>query len=119
MQFKLSKTKGVSADPKVVAAWSAELSDAYIQCRDMGHRWAPYTAKFDEVMNAYRRVLRCSRCKAKRAQHIGLSGLILGGTYDYPPGYQTPKGTGRIDGNGRGALRLESTLRLITKKGGA
>ena len=105
----------LSADPEVVANWSSTLPDGFIQCRDMGHTWRPYTAEYDIDVNAYRRVLRCNRCKTKREQYIGLGGLILSGGYTYPEGYQAPKGTGRIDGNGRGALRLESTRRLIDK----
>jgi len=104
-----------SADPKEVAAWSEDLPDSFIMCRDMGHTWRPFRARFNPEENGYDRVLRCGRCKTERTQTISMSGLILSGGYSYPEGYQAPKGTGRIDGNGRGALRLESTLRLIGK----
>lgn len=104
-----------SADPKVVAAWSEDLPDSFIMCRDMGHTWRPFRARFSSDANGYERVLRCGRCKTERSQTISMSGLILSGAYTYPEGYQAPAGTGRIDGNGRGALRLESTMRLIAK----
>ena len=104
-----------TADPDVIAAWSGNLSDAFIQCRDMGHTWRPYTARYDDEMNAYTRVLRCGRCHTRRVQSISLNGAILTGGYVYPDGYQAPPGQGRIDGDGRGALRLESTLRLVNK----
>jgi hypothetical protein len=91
------------------------LSDAYIMCRDMGHTWRPFRARFDPEVNGYQRVLRCGRCKTEREQTISASGLILSGHYNYPDGYSLPAGTGRLTGEGRGALRLESTLRLISK----
>lgn len=104
-----------SADPQAVADWSSDLPDSYILCRDMGHTWRPFRAVYNSEYNCYDRTLRCGRCKTERSQSISTDGLILSGTYDYPDGYQAPAGTGRIDGNGRGALRLESTLRVIGK----
>jgi hypothetical protein len=111
----LTRLNDGSADPQAVADWSAHLSDGYLMCRDMGHTWRPFKANYQEDMNAYNRVLRCGRCKTERYQTIGLNGLILGGNYSYPDGYQSPAGSGRINGEGKGALRLESTLRLIGK----
>lgn len=111
----LTRVEDGSADPQAVADWSHQLSDSYILCRDMGHTWRPFMARIIEGGNAYDRTLRCGRCKTERAQTISTNGLILSGNYNYPDGYQTPKGSGRITGNGRGALRLESTLRLISK----
>jgi hypothetical protein len=104
-----------SADVQAVADWASRLIDSYIMCRDMGHTWRPFKANYQQEMNAYNRVLRCGRCKSERDQIIGLNGLILSGHYVYPEGYLTPEGSGRVNGNGRGALRLESTLRLIGK----
>jgi hypothetical protein len=103
------------SDPKAVASWSEDLPDSFLMCRDMGHTWRPYRAKFNPEENGYDRVLRCGRCKTERQQTISMSGMILTGHYSYPEGYQAPPGTGRIDGEGRGAMRLESTLRLISK----
>ena len=103
------------ADPKEVAAWSENLPDSFLLCRDMGHTWRPFRAYYSTELHAYERVLRCGRCKTERKQSIAENGLILSGSYDYPDGYTAPAGTGRIDGNGRGALRLESVLRLIGK----
>jgi hypothetical protein len=39
-------------------------------------------------------------------------GTVLGGSYDYPQGYQHV-GLGRLDGADRDALRLESLLRVF------
>lgn len=111
----LTRVEDGTADPKAVANWSHQLSDSFIMCRDMGHTWRPFKARYEQEMNAYNRVLRCGRCKTERLQTIGLDGLILSGNYIYPDGYQTPHGSGRITGTGRGALRLESTLRILGK----
>jgi hypothetical protein len=102
-----------TANPSEVAAWSESLPDRFIQCRDMGHTWRPFQASWDAEERCYRRVLKCSRCRTERVQLIGASGLILSGHYDYPDGYTAPAGTGRMDSDGRSALRLESVLRLV------
>jgi len=111
----LTRLDDGSADVQAVAKWSELLPDAFILCRDMGHTWRPYRATFSKEMNAYDRVLRCGRCKTERAQTLGMDGVILSGNYAYQDGYLSPSGSGRINGAGRGALRLESTLRLISK----
>lgn len=114
-QEALTRTEDGTADPKSVADWSSNLPDSYLLCRDMGHTWRPFKVRYESELNAYSRVLRCGRCKTERVQSVSLSGLILTGNYTYPTGYQTPQGSGRITGSGRGALRLESTMRLIGK----
>jgi hypothetical protein len=43
-------------------------------------------------------------------------GSILGGSYEYPDGYQH-KGLGRLDGADRDSLRLESLLRVFHAEG--
>lgn len=101
------------ATAKDVKAWADDLPDTFIACRDMGHTWRPFRAWYDPEERGYQRVLRCGRCKTERRQLISESGAILTGGYDYPEGYTAPAGTGRIDGEGRAALRLESTLRVI------
>lgn len=106
---------GGSADPEGVASWSAELPDSFIMCRDFGHTWRPFKARYNPEEQGYDRVLRCGRCRTERSQTISGAGLVLYGQYDYPDGYTAPAGTGRLDSEARGALRLESTLRLISK----
>lgn len=115
VEVLLTRLEDGSADPQAVAKWSHDLPDTFIMCRDMGHSWRPFRARFSADLNAYDRILRCGRCQTERAQVIGTDGSILSGGYTYPDGYLTPNGSGRINGNGRGALRLESTLRLISK----
>jgi hypothetical protein len=113
----LTRLEDGSADVQAVVSWSSGLPDSFIMCRDMGHMWRPFMARISpEWQNAYDRTLRCGRCKTERAQVIGLDGQILRSGYVYTDGYLTPLGSGRITGEGRGALRLESTLRLISKE---
>jgi hypothetical protein len=108
-QFTQSLIEG-AADPDAVAHWSEHLPDNYVTCRDMRHTWRPYTAK--PIDGGYERVLRCARCGTRRVQELDMRGHVRRGHYVYPDGYQAPPGTGRMDSD---ALRLESTLRYMTK----
>ena len=96
--------------------WTDELDDRYLLCRDIGHTWRPFRAQIAD--SAYWRVMRCGRCKTEREQTLSMSGEILAGHYNYPEGYLTPAGTGRLYGHHRAHLRLESVLRLIGKDDG-
>lgn len=97
-----------------VMAWGEELPDAYLSCRDLGHTWRPFTASWDSQERAYRRVLQCSRCTTERTQWVSSSGHIAhGNSYNYPEGYTAPGGWGRMDGQARDALRLQSVLRMV------
>lgn len=105
-------TAGV-ADYESATAWAQEMDDKYLLCRDMGHTWQPFTASFDTSMSCYLRVLRCRRCRTERHQSLSMRGAIIGSNYVYPEGYVAPQGTGRIDSDGRSALRLVSVLRNV------
>lgn len=102
-----------NADPRTVARWSHDLSDEFLLCRDIGHQWRPFTARFVPALNAYQRTLRCGRCTTERRQTVSLTGEISSGGYAYAEGYVAPRGQGRLTGRARGALRLESIGRLI------
>ena len=104
---------GSQADPRSVAKWSHELPDEFLLCRDIGHLWRPFTARFLAQRNVYERTLRCARCTTERRQTVSLSGDIASGGYVYAEGYVAPAGQGRLTGRARGALRLESIHRLI------
>lgn len=91
-----------------------DLSDAHLQCREMNHRWSAFTAGRHED-GGYVRVLRCTRCYAKKHQDLSPRGMVMRSWYTYPEGYLT-KDIGRIVGEGRGVLRLASVLRTINKK---
>lgn len=102
------------ADPKDVAQWAEELTASYLECRELGHLWRPFAARWVPEDRYYERVLRCTRCKTKRVQTLSRRGEVVLSHYVYPDGYQS-NGMGRIVGDGRDALRLESLTRFLSK----
>jgi len=96
-----------------VRGFAAGLPEKFLYCREMGHRWQPYSAGVFKS-GGYERVLRCTRCRCKRFQIIDGRGLIVKSHYEHPEGYLT-EGIGHIVGEGRGVLRLESIKRLVPK----
>lgn len=101
------------ADLDEVIAFAHGLPERFLYCREMGHNWRPFSAGRHKD-GGFERVLRCTRCKTKRFQGIDSRGLILASRYEHPDGYLT-EGLGRIVGEGRGALRLESIKRIVAK----
>lgn len=89
-----------------------DLATDHLQCRDFGHSWRPYTARWDSKQRAYETQLRCSRCRTVRLRWIGPRGEQLESRYDYADGYLI-KGIGRLTGTDRDALRLESVHRVL------
>lgn len=106
----------VEADTGVTASWARELTDAYLLCRDIGHQWRAYTARYVPEQNGYERTLRCGRCQTERRQTLSLNGHVTSGSYSYPEGYQQPHGSGRLTGDAKDALRIESVMRLIGRE---
>lgn len=53
-----------------------------------------------------------------RAQQLSRRGEVRANQYDYPAGYQTPDGTGRIAGAARDVLRITGVLREVAAAGG-
>jgi hypothetical protein len=100
-------------NPPDVATWAGGLTDAQLSCRDYGHYWRPFTASWEQESRSYHRVLRCGRCKTERHQLLDSRGHPVRGHYDYAPGYLAPAGTGRLVGEDRDVLRLESVVRLM------
>lgn len=118
---KPEKNTKLYADTDDVIEFAAGLSEDFLYCRELGHNWRPYSAgellggkKEDQVVGYYR-TLRCSRCETKREQEVTDRGLILRNFYVYPDGYILD-GLGRIVGDGRGALRLESITRITGRR---
>lgn len=90
-----------------------DLPERFLYCREMGHNWRPFSAgRYKD--GGYLRILRCVRCKTERHQEISARGVILTSSYKHPEGYLS-KGLGRISGEGRGVLRLESIRRIVAK----
>lgn len=96
-----------------LGGWVGGLPSEFLLCRDIGHTWRPYRAWWDNAEKGYQRVLRCGRCRSERVQLLSAQGHPLGGHYNYAEGYVAPKGTGRLVGEERDGLRLESVLRLV------
>lgn len=103
---------------KLVSDWAGKLAGAFLSCRDMGHVWKPFTARYVPEDRYYIRTLRCSRCHTERIQELTLAGMIGRSWYKYPDGYAAPEGFGHLTGEDRGALRAESVVRYLTKVGG-
>ncbi|MYV98002.1 hypothetical protein [Streptomyces sp. SID3343] len=95
------------ADLDRVATYAAELPNAWLLCRELGHNWGPHSARVVDG-GGFDRVLRCRRCPTRRHQVLDAYGRIVSNSYDYPEGYQMPAGQGRITGDGRGVLRVTS-----------
>ncbi len=98
-----------------VERFAQTLTDKFLACRELGHNWMPRTAVLTKD-NHYDRVLRCSRCRTERHQTISRKGEILTSQYHYRQGYQA-QGLGRVVGDGRAALRLESIFRTMPNGG--
>ena len=99
------------ADSGEVEAFAAELPEKFLHCREMNHNWRPFQVGRHKD-GGYARVLRCVRCRTRKTQHLDMMGMIVGtAKYEHPDGY-LHVGMGRIVGEGRGLLRLESIKRI-------
>lgn len=99
------------ADPHEVADFAADLSDRFLECRDTGHIWKRLSARWYPHLGEYRRVHRCRGCRSERTQRLSDKGAVLSTTIDYTEGYLAT-GLGRIVGDGRDLLRLETMGRF-------
>lgn len=108
-------SKPMFASPSEVGAFAAKLPENFLLCREIGHNWKPWAAQWVPEDQCYERVLRCTRCKTRRNQTLSSQGAVIASNYEYPDGYEH-KGFGRISGQGRDTLRLESLTRLIGDK---
>lgn len=105
-------TAPTSADPKEVKRLARNLTDEALACRDVGHTWRMY--RLVKVRGGYNRDLFCPTCKTSRHEFINRNGEKLSTHYTYPDGYQI-KGVGRLMGNARNTLRLESVIRNMDR----
>lgn len=103
------------AEQSEVAEFAASLSEKFLLCREMGHNWRPWAAQWVPEDQYFERILRCTRCRTQRHQALSNTGAVLTSNYEYAEGYQN-KGFGRITGEGRDRLRLESVTRAIGDK---
>ena len=95
---------------KAVAAMTLE----HVQCRDFGHSWRPFHARWIPADNLYESQLRCSRCTTIRTRFLSRTGEQLSSGYDYAEGYTT-KGLGRLSGSDRNVIRLQSIQSVLVQ----
>lgn len=89
-----------------------KMSVDHLQCRDFGHSWRPFSARWMPRENYYESQLRCARCHTIRTRWLSRTGAQVGGSYDYAEGYQI-KGLGRLTGTDRDHVRLASVLSVL------
>jgi hypothetical protein len=86
-----------------VQEFASTIKQAWVECRSDGHSMAKHDVQMDEN-GTYIRTRRCRRCGYKR-HYVISGGHILNATSEYPDGYLMPKGTGRLDSDGRAVFR--------------
>lgn len=102
-----------------VRAFAEGLPAAYLECRDLMHNWLPFDIGRHRD-GGYERTLRCSRCKCRKTQHLSVDGMLIGGgRMQYPDGYLSEDGLGRLDGAARGAMRSVSVQRTFANTSGS
>jgi len=89
-----------------------DLDDSSLQCRDFGHSWRPFDARWLPSRRQYDERLQCGRCKTLRVRLLDSRGAQLAAHYVYPDGYLV-KGLGRLTGTDRDALRLAGVQLLL------
>jgi len=100
------------ANVEDVKAFAQELSTAFLLCRELQHNWKPFSAFWDEDHHCYVRSIRCVRCRTRKIQRLSSSGAVLTSHYEYADGYLAEH-IGRIIGEARDSLRLESVTRSL------
>lgn len=111
---KPAKIDPVPVAAKDVRAAVRSMDLTHVQCRDFGHSWRPYTARWLSKFNQYESQLVCSRCTTIRTRFLSRTGEQLGGGYDYADGYLI-KGLGRLSGHDRDEVRLASILAVLVE----
>lgn len=103
------------ADPDEVADLAHEMPQAFLECRELrSHAWTWSDARPVARSRDVERTLVCSRCGSLRHQTLTESGAVIRDSRDYADGYLL-HGVGRIDGQGRDALRRASVMRQLER----
>ena len=95
----------------------AEMPEAHLHCRDYGHSWRPFTARYVSDQRVYEQVLRCTRCRTRRERLLDGHGQVVSSQYKYAARYVV-KGMGRLVGDERGMIRLASIQADLGKREG-
>jgi hypothetical protein len=100
-------------DPDVAATHAQTLDQGALTCREFSHH-AWKSAKVTPRRWGFERLNRCRDCGAQYKEDLDQWARPLK-KYppSYPEGYLLPKGSGRLDADGRAAYRLESLKRTI------
>ena len=110
-----SRQPAKSKPPSLRTALST-MSDDHLLCRDFGHMWRPFQARYIPQRKQYEERLLCQRCKTVRVRLLTNTGAQLGNAYVYPDGY-TMSGYGRLSGTDRDAVRLASLQTVLELSG--
>jgi hypothetical protein len=101
------------AEPKAVKEAAKDWNDAILECRTYGHNWQPLRATYNARLLFYAVVQICPRCGTQRNMEIGSRGQVYASWYTYPEGYLL-SGLGRITGDARDTLRMETITRTFS-----
>jgi hypothetical protein len=92
------------------------MNDDHLLCRDFGHAWRPFQARYIPQRRQYEERLKCGRCQTVRVRLLTSTGAQLGNAYHYPDGYAL-QGFGRLTGTDRDAVRLASLQTVLELEG--
>lgn len=96
---------------------AADLQDAYLMCRTLGHPWKDPDPPKVINRNTVRLDRDCARCDAFRWVVMTVRGHVIAKGRAYPADYVL-KDTGRLDEADRDLIRAEMIARLL-ESGGA
>lgn len=109
------KTPPPERQPSLRTALS-RMNDDHLMCRDFGHSWRPFQARYIPQRKQYEERLKCLRCKTIRVRLLTHTGGQVANHYVYPDGYAM-KGYGRLSGTDRDAVRLASLQTVLELSG--
>lgn len=95
-----------------VAENVARMALEHVQCRDFGHSWRPFSARWLAGSNCFVEILQCARCATERSRMLGARGQLLSNRYVYADGYLV-KGMGQLTGTDKDSLRLRSIQSIL------
>lgn len=98
------KPQPTVAEIGAVQEFASTIKQAWVVCRGDGHNMVRHDVQMDEN-GVFIRTRRCRSCGYKRHYVIDPGGHILTAKPEYPDGYLMPKGTGRLDSDGRAVFR--------------
>lgn len=88
--------------------WTPDI----LRCRTYGHLWEPQQATYNSKYRYYKVVQICRSCDSYRNMELDSRGHVVSQSIDYADGYLS-KGVGRIIGDGRDILRLQTVLKTF------